>query len=60
MEVNVETPQIFNAIRAVSKDAIICAGGIITSIQAQAAIDAGAKDYIITNIPNKPSKNIKR
>ncbi len=43
MEVNVETPQIFNAIRAVSKDAIICAGGIITSIQAQAAIDAGAK-----------------
>lgn len=43
MEVNVETPQIFNAIREVSKDAIICAGGIITSIQAQAAIDSGAK-----------------
>ena len=43
MEINVETPQIFNAIRAVSKDAIICAGGIITSIQAQTAIDCGAK-----------------
>ncbi len=43
MEVNVETPQIFNAIRTVSKDAIICAGGIITSIQAQTAIECGAK-----------------
>lgn len=43
MEVNVETPKIFNAIRAVSDEAIICAGGIITSMQAQAAIDSGAK-----------------
>lgn len=43
MEVNVETPNIFNAIKAVSNDATICAGGIITSIQAQAAIDSGAK-----------------
>lgn len=43
MEVNVETPNIFNAIKAVSNDAIIYAGGIITSIQAQAAIDSGAK-----------------
>lgn len=43
MEINVETPNIFNAIKAVSKDAIVCAGGIITSIQAQAAIDSGAK-----------------
>lgn len=43
MEINVETPNIFNAIKAVSKDAIICAGGIITSIQAQAAIDSGAR-----------------
>ena len=43
MEVNIETPNIFNAIKAVSNDAIICAGGIITSIQAQAAIDSGAK-----------------
>lgn len=43
MEINVETPSIFNAIKALSNDAIICAGGIITSIQAQAAIDSGAK-----------------
>lgn len=43
MEINVETPQIFNAIKAVSKDAIICAGGIITSLQALAAIESGAK-----------------
>ena len=43
MEINVETPNIFNAIRELSKDAIICAGGIITSMQAQAALEAGAK-----------------
>lgn len=43
MEVNVENPRIFDAICKVSKEAIICAGGIITSIQAQAAIDSGAK-----------------
>ena len=43
MEINVESPKIFNAIKAVSDEAIICAGGIITSLQAQAALDAGAK-----------------
>lgn len=43
MEINVETPNIFNTIRALSKDATICAGGIITSMQAQAALDSGAK-----------------
>lgn len=43
MEVNVETPNIFNAIKAVSNETIICAGGIITAMQAQAAIDSGAK-----------------
>lgn len=43
MEVNVETPNIFNAIRKVSDKAIICAGGIITSMQAQIAIESGAK-----------------
>ncbi len=42
-EVNEETPRIFDAINEISKEAIICAGGIITSIQAQAAIDVGAK-----------------
>ncbi len=43
MEVNVENTKIYNAIKAVSEDAIICAGGIITSMQAQAALDSGAK-----------------
>jgi 2-dehydro-3-deoxyphosphogluconate aldolase/(4S)-4-hydroxy-2-oxoglutarate aldolase len=43
MEINIETPRVFNAIKAVSKDAIICAGGIITSMQAQIAIESGAK-----------------
>ena len=43
MEINVENPRIFNAIKSVSSEAIICAGGIITSLQAQAALDAGAK-----------------
>ena len=43
MEINVQTPEIFRAIEKISDQAIICAGGIITSIQAQAAIDSGAK-----------------
>ena len=43
MEINVETPEIYNAIKAVSNDAIICAGGIITSLQAETAIDSGAQ-----------------
>ncbi len=45
MEVNVETPLIYDAIKSVSKHADICAGGIITSMQAQAAIVAGAKCF---------------
>ena len=45
IEVNVENPQIFNVIKEMSKEAIICAGGIITSIQAQTAIDSGAKIF---------------
>ncbi len=43
MEINVESPKVFNAIKAISKDAIVCAGGIITSMQLDAAIDSGAK-----------------
>lgn len=43
MEINVESPKVFNAIKAISKDAIVCAGGIITSMQFDAAIDSGAK-----------------
>lgn len=45
MEVNVETPLIYDAIKAVSHKADICAGGIITSMQAHAAIMAGAKCF---------------
>ena len=43
VEINVETPQIFNAIEALSQEMTVCAGGIITSIQAQTAIDCGAE-----------------
>ena len=43
MEINVENTKIYNAIRAVSDKAVICAGGIITSMQAQAALDSGAQ-----------------
>jgi 2-dehydro-3-deoxyphosphogluconate aldolase/(4S)-4-hydroxy-2-oxoglutarate aldolase len=42
-EVNVENPSIFGAIEKISEFATVCAGNIITSIQAQAAIDSGAK-----------------
>ncbi len=43
MEINVESPKVFNAIKAISNDAIVCAGGIITSMQFDAAIESGAK-----------------
>lgn len=43
MEINVENTKIYNAIRTVADEAIICAGGIITSMQAQAALDSGAQ-----------------
>ena len=43
IEIAVENPRVFNAISALANDAIICAGGIITTIQAQTAIDCGAK-----------------
>lgn len=43
MEINAEAPEVFNAIKALSNEATICAGGIITSIQAQTAIESGAK-----------------
>lgn len=43
LEINVEHPSIFEAITEVSKYAGVCAGGIITSMQAQAAITSGAK-----------------
>ena len=43
IEIAVERPEIFEVIEELSKNAIICAGGIITSVQAQLAIDCGAK-----------------
>ena len=43
IEINVETPEIFDAISQVADKINVCAGGIITSFQANAAIDAGAK-----------------
>ena len=43
LEINVETPEIFSAIKEISKSAIVCAGGIITSTQADWAFRNGAK-----------------
>lgn len=43
MEINIESPEIYKAIREISKFATVCAGGVITSIQAEAAIEYGAK-----------------
>lgn len=43
LEINVETPQIYEAIKEISKTAIVCAGGIITSTQASCAFQSGAK-----------------
>ena len=43
LEINVENPYIYNAISEISKDAIVCAGGIITTLQAESALLSGAK-----------------
>lgn len=43
LEINVENPTILNAIEKASKFVKVCAGGIITSLQAEAAINSGAK-----------------
>lgn len=43
VEINVETPEIYGAIQKVSDKVKVCAGGIITTIQAHAAIESGAK-----------------
>ena len=42
IEMNVEHPSIYEAIQEVSKFAHVCAGGIITSLQADAAFESGA------------------
>ena len=43
IEITVGNSKVYNAIKELSKEAVICAGGIITSVQAQIAIDCGAK-----------------
>lgn len=43
LEINVETPEIYEAINEISKIATVCAGGIITSTQADFAFKNGAK-----------------
>lgn len=43
LEINIENPSIYKAVEEISKSATVCAGGIITSMQAEAAILSGAK-----------------
>jgi len=43
LEINAEHPSVFEAVKEISKSADVCAGGIITSMQAEAAIHSGAK-----------------
>ena len=45
IEINVEHPSIYEAINKVSEFAHVCAGGIITSMQADAALEAGAEMF---------------
>ena len=43
LEINVESPAIYKVIEEISKSAYVCAGGVITAMQADAAILSGAK-----------------
>ena len=43
VEVNIENAANFGAIKEISKFTRVCAGNVITSMQAQAAIDSGAQ-----------------
>ena len=45
LEINVENPSVYGAIKEVSKYATVCAGGIITSTQADYAFQNGAKVF---------------
>ncbi len=45
IEMNVEHPSVYEAIKEASKFVHICAGGIITSMQADAAFECGAVMY---------------
>ena len=43
IEINVESPEVYQAIEHLADKVSVCAGGIITSVQAKAAIESGAK-----------------
>lgn len=43
IEINVVNSGVYNVINEIAPYASVCAGGIITTIQAQAAVDAGAQ-----------------
>lgn len=43
LEINVESPKIYAAIAEISKQVTVCAGGIITSLQADSALKSGAE-----------------
>ncbi len=43
LEIVVENPSLYAAIEDISKNAVVCAGGIITQQQAEQAIESGAK-----------------
>ena len=45
MEINVENAQIYDVITDISKQAVVCAGSIITNLQANTAFEAGAKMF---------------
>ena len=43
LEIVVENPSLYESIDEISKDVVVCAGGIITQQQAEQAINSGAK-----------------
>ena len=45
IEINVVNPEIYYVIEEISKHATVCAGGIITELQAQTAVEAGAEVF---------------
>ena len=45
LEINIENSKMYEVIEKISKKAVVCAGSIITSRQASAAFEAGAKIF---------------
>ena len=43
VEINITSPEIYEVIQELSKHVTICAGGVITTMQAHASVNAGAK-----------------